>query len=58
MEKDTLELNKEINQPLEPKMRQFILETDGINIKIVKSEVTNLELQAIATNILNWLSKR
>ena len=42
-----------------PKMRQIIIETDGNNINLVKSEVAgSLELQAILSSILNNLNRK
>ncbi len=54
------EVKNEDEQPQEKKaMRQIILETDGNNINIVKTEVAgNLELVAILSSVLNKLQNQ
>ena len=42
----------EKSEPQEPKTRQIIIETDGVSIKLVKAEASNLELQSILGNLL------
>ena len=42
----------ETSAPQEPKMREVHIQTDGTNIRIVKAEVSNLELQSILENLL------
>ncbi len=49
---------EELNKKEEPKMRQIIIETDGNNVKLTKSEVAgSLELIAILSSILEQLRK-
>ena len=45
---------KELKQPQmpKPKFRQLIVETDGTSIRILKSEVSTLELKEICRTIL------
>ena len=39
-------------EPQEPKTRQIIIETDGVSIRLIKAEASNLELQSILGNLL------
>lgn len=50
---------KEGDIKVEKEMRQIIIETDGNNIKLIKSEVAgSLELIAILSSILEQLRKQ
>lgn len=43
-------------KPIQPKLRQVIIETDGSNIKIAKNETAgNLELVALLSTVLTKL---
>ena len=47
-----------INGIPQPPMRQLIVQTDGRIIKIVKQEVTTLELAAICQSLLSNLNNQ
>jgi hypothetical protein len=50
--------NKKEQKQEETKLRQIIIETDGNNVKLTKSEVAgSLELIAILSSILEQLRK-
>lgn len=58
-------LNQEDKEPSAEKVsekaqkrRQILIKTDGTNIEIVKAEVSNLELQAILSNLLRQITSR
>ena len=57
VEKTAIEMPEKsgLEQP-EQKMRQIVIETDGASIKIVKAEVSNLEMQAIFSNLLRKIT--
>ena len=40
------------------KKRQIIIETDGTDIEVTKTEISDLELFAILIKILNKLTKK
>lgn len=44
---------KETKEEVKIPMRQIIIETDGININIVKAEVTNLEMVGLIARLKN-----
>ena len=47
--------SKSQEQP-EPKTRQILIETNGVDIRIVKAEVSTLEMQAIFSNLLRKIT--